>query len=71
SAGKTGTAETGRTTPEGMPINNAWFVGFAPGTPGQEPSLCMAILIEDGQSGSVTAAPLFAEILAAFVASKE
>ena len=71
SAGKTGTAETGRTTPEDMPINNAWFVGFAPGTPGQEPSLCMAILIEDGQSGSVTAAPLFAEILAAFVALKE
>lgn len=71
SAGKTGTAETGRTSPLGIAINNAWFVGYAPSTPGQEPSICMAILIEDGQSGSVTAAPLFAEIMEAFVALKK
>lgn len=69
-AGKTGTAETGQTTPEGIAVNNAWFVGYTPAAPGEEPSICMAILVEDGQSGSVTAAPLYKEIMEAFVAAK-
>jgi penicillin-binding protein 2 len=57
-AGKTGTAE--HDTRHGR-INRAWFIGFAPY---EEPSLALAVLIEEGQSGGHTAAPVAGEIFA-------
>ncbi len=55
-AGKTGTAEV-----EGVPLNHAWFAGFAPY---QEPRIAFAVVVEwtEGQGGD-TAAPVAAEIL--------
>jgi penicillin-binding protein 2 len=57
-AGKTGTAEF--ETREGR-IKRAWFIGFAPY---ENPTVAMAIVIEDGESGGHTAAPVAGEILA-------
>lgn len=58
-AGKTGTAEFD--TRQGR-IKRAWFIGFAPY---EQPTVAMAVLIEDGVSGGHTAAPVAGEILAA------
>lgn len=49
-AGKTGTAQTA-----GQEKTNAWFIGFGPFT---DPTLAIAILIEEGGEGSAVAAPL-------------
>jgi penicillin-binding protein 2 len=57
-AGKTGTAEF--QTRSGR-INRAWFIGFAPY---EQPTVALAVVIEDGASGSHTAAPVAREILA-------
>jgi cell division protein FtsI/penicillin-binding protein 2 len=62
-AGKTGTAEL-----PGKP-SHAWFIGFAPygsatgKTPGKR--IAFAVLIENGQYGGTTAAPVAGEIVAA------
>lgn len=54
-AGKTGTAERGDGT------NLAWFVAFAPAA---DPTVAIAVVIEDTQStGGETAAPIAAEVL--------
>ena len=62
-AGKTGTAEfdvyekgvrVGR-------INQTWFIGFAPY---ENPQVALAVLVEDGESGGHTAAPVAGRILA-------
>ena len=57
-AGKTGTAQF--KTGDGM-INRAWFIGFAPF---EQPTVAMAVLIEDGVSGGHIAAPVAGQILA-------
>ena len=57
-AGKTGTAEF--QTKDGR-INRAWFIGFAPY---EKPTVAMAVVIEDGESGSHTAAPVAQQIFA-------
>ncbi len=57
-AGKTGTAEF--QTRAGR-INRAWFIGFAPY---EQPTVAVAVVIEDGASGSHTAAPVAHQILA-------
>ena len=57
-AGKTGTAEV--ETPHGR-INRAWFIGFAPF---DQPQVALAVVIEEGNSGGHTAAPVAGEILA-------
>lgn len=49
--GKTGTAEN----PHGKP--HAWFIGFA-----QNPQIAVAIIVENGGSGGVVAAPIAREI---------
>ncbi|MBI5393817.1 MAG: penicillin-binding protein 2 [Verrucomicrobia bacterium] len=60
-AGKTGTAQV-------MDVHNniighrAWFVSFAPF---ENPQYAMAILLEDGDSGGQTAAPIAGQIYAA------
>jgi len=56
-SGKTGTAEVGRG------INrrkNTWFIAFAPS---ERPTVAVALVIENGESGGATAAPLVGAIL--------
>ena len=43
SAGKTGSAETGEKDENGQPVNNAWFVGYAPL---DKPQLAVAVFVE-------------------------
>ena len=59
SAGKTGSAETGRLTASGQGINHAWFAGFTPLT---HPRYVIVVFVEEGMSGSNVAAPIFREI---------
>lgn len=55
SVGKTGTAQVNKDT--GLLF--AWFSGF---TPVEHPRYVITVLVEDGESGGKTAAPLFREI---------
>lgn len=56
SAGKTGSAETVR---DGRPVTHAWFAGWVPvGTT----RYVIVVLVEDGKSGGLVAAPLFRQI---------
>lgn len=57
-AGKTGTAEF--ETPTGR-IKRTWFIGFGPY---EQPQVAVVVLIEDGESGGHTAAPVAGEIFA-------
>jgi cell division protein FtsI/penicillin-binding protein 2 len=59
SAGKTGSAETGRLS-QGKSINHAWFAGFAPAA---DPQYAAVVFVEEGMSGGDIAAPLFREIM--------
>ncbi len=56
-AGKTGTAEYG---PVSRRRTHAWMMAFAPF---DQPSVAMALVIEDGESGGRTAAPLVRKIM--------
>lgn len=60
SAGKTGSAETGRQSKSGKGINHAWFGGYAPL---EQPRYAVVVFIEDGMSGGDVAAPVFREIV--------
>ncbi|EGO64246.1 peptidoglycan D,D-transpeptidase FtsI family protein [Acetonema longum] len=60
SAGKTGSAETGKTGVSGKSINHAWFAGYAPLN---NPRYVAVVFIEEGMSGSDVAAPIFREIM--------
>lgn len=60
SAGKTGSAETGRRNIVGQGINHAWFAGYGPL---QNPQYAIVVFVEDGMSGGDVAAPIFSEIL--------
>ncbi len=64
SAGKTGSAETGRLL-EGKSINHAWFAGF---TPADDPQYAAVVFIEEGMSGGDIAAPVFKEMMERIVA---
>ena len=55
--GKTGTAEIGRGE---MRRKNAWFIAYAPA---ENPTIALALVVENGEGGGVTAAPLAAEVL--------
>ncbi|MBR4726516.1 MAG: penicillin-binding protein 2 [Clostridia bacterium] len=57
-AGKTATAQTGRTR-AGEEIYNAWFTGFFPA---DAPRYAVTVLVEDGGEGAVSCAPLVREI---------
>ncbi|SMC59181.1 peptidoglycan D,D-transpeptidase FtsI family protein [Sporomusa malonica] len=61
SAGKTGSAETGRKNITGQGINHAWFAGYAPL---EHPNYVIVVFVEEGMSGSNVAAPIFREIAA-------
>lgn len=58
-AGKTGTAERG---PDVAP--HSWFIGFAPGQEGTEPTIAVAVIVEGGGSGSGLAAPIGGAVMA-------
>lgn len=58
-AGKTGTAEVGRGASR---RKNVWFIAYAPA---KNPTLALAIVIENGDTGGSTAAPRAREILKA------
>lgn len=60
SAGKTGSAETGRQNLAGEGISHAWFAGYGPLG---NPQYAIVVFVEDGMSGGDIAAPIFAEIL--------
>ncbi len=60
-AGKTGTAETGRVTPGGQELYDAWFAGF---WPAYSPRLVIVVLMEDTTEGGGAAARVFGQILA-------
>lgn len=60
SAGKTGSAETGRKNVVGQGISHAWFAGYGPLN---NPQYAIAVFVEDGMSGGDVAAPIFGEIL--------
>lgn len=60
SAGKTGSAETGRMNGAGQGISHAWFAGYGPL---KNPQYAIVVFIEDGMSGGDAAAPIFGEIL--------
>ena len=59
-AGKTSTAQTGRTDADGNELCHAWMTGFFPVN---HPQYAVTVLIEDGGSGNETAAPVFREII--------
>ncbi|MEA1961862.1 MAG: penicillin-binding protein 2 [Bacillota bacterium] len=58
-AGKTATSQTGRENEEGEEILNTWFTGYLPA---QHPKWAIVVMIEEGISGSQSAAPVFREI---------
>lgn len=57
-AGKTATAQTGKSDENGE-IYNAWFAGYFPA---ENPKYAVAVLKEDGGEGAVSCAPVFKEI---------
>lgn len=57
-AGKTATAQTGRTE-NGEEIYNAWFSGYFPA---DNPKYAVAILRENGGEGAISCAPVFKQI---------
>lgn len=57
-AGKTATAQTGKTE-NGEEIYNAWFAGYFPA---ESPKYAVAVLKENGGEGAVSCAPVFREI---------
>ncbi|MDR0943113.1 MAG: hypothetical protein LBM41_01115 [Ruminococcus sp.] len=60
-AGKTSTAQTGQFKPDGTEIVRVWFTGFFPY---HKPKYAVTVICEDGISGTLTAAPVFADIAA-------
>ncbi|SEO26522.1 peptidoglycan D,D-transpeptidase FtsI family protein [Propionispora vibrioides] len=65
SAGKTGSAETGRMQ-QGKSVNHAWFAGYAPL---QKPQYAAVVFVEEGHSGGDVAAPIFREIFSEVIAN--
>ncbi len=61
-AGKTSTAEVGS---KESGTNLAWFIAFAPA---DAPEIVVVVLVEEGETGGRTAAPLAAEFLEAYFA---
>jgi peptidoglycan glycosyltransferase len=62
-AGKTGTAEVGKSVP-----THAWFIAFAPA---KSPTVAMVVLIEHGGLGGRVAAPAAKKVLETALAAQE
>lgn len=58
SGGKTGSAQTGWYV-DGQRYQHGWYTGFFPQ---ENPEYAMCVFVENGKSGSETAAPIFKEI---------
>jgi penicillin-binding protein 2 len=58
-AAKTGTAQTGKSSPAGE-VTHAWLVAFAPT---ENPEIAVAVLIEEGGQGHEAALPVAKEML--------
>ena len=58
SGGKTGSAQTGWVV-DGEMYQHGWYTGFFPE---KNPAFAMCVFVENGKSGSETAAPIFKEI---------
>lgn len=54
--GKTATAQTGRFHEDGTEELQAWFTGFFPA---DEPKYVVTVLVEDGNTGNLSAGPVF------------
>ncbi len=63
-AGKTSTAEVGAGEDK---KNHAWFIAFAPA---DAPEIVVVVLVEEGETGGRTAAPLAAEFLEGYFAGR-
>jgi len=62
-AGKTGTAETGRSDASGASLNDAWFIAFAPV---ESPKIAIAVVVEDSTGfGGQVAAPIARDVIQA------
>jgi penicillin-binding protein 2 len=60
SAGKTGSAESGRVDDEGESVIDSLFVGYAPL---EKPQMAIAVIVEGGGAGGDCAAVIFKEII--------
>ena len=58
-AGKTGTAQTGSFDEVGNEKLDAWFAGYFPA---ENPKYVVAVVVENGTTGNMSAGPVFAEI---------
>ncbi|MGR6835573.1 peptidoglycan D,D-transpeptidase FtsI family protein [Syntrophomonas erecta] len=58
-AGKTATSQTGRYTEQNDEVLNTWFAGYFPA---DNPRWAVVVMVEEGISGSQSAAPVFKEI---------
>lgn len=58
-AGKTGTSQTGALKENEQEILDTWFGGYFPA---REPRWAMVVIVEEGESGARSAAPVFKEI---------
>ena len=64
-SGKTGTAEIGVGERR---RKNAWFIAYAPS---ENPTVALAIVVENGEGGGATAAPKAAEVLKAIFGERQ
>ncbi|HCG98931.1 MAG TPA: hypothetical protein DE036_03780 [Actinobacteria bacterium] len=61
-AGKTGTAEVGKGAP------HAWFVGFAPA---DDPTIVVAVIVENAGTGGKVAAPIAKEVMKTWIGKND
>lgn len=65
-AGKTGTSQTGALKENEQEILDTWFGGYFPA---QEPRWAIVVIVEEGESGARSAAPVFKEMARSMVGS--
>jgi penicillin-binding protein 2 len=66
--GKTGTAEREQRGPDGRKRNTTWFASFAPY---ERPQFAVVVMVEDGESGGRTCAPIARDVYQALVAMSQ
>ena len=57
--GKTGTAERNERRADGQKKNTVWFISYAPY---ERPQWAVVVMVEDGQSGGSTCAPIARDV---------
>lgn len=57
--GKTGTAERDERRADGQKKNTVWFISYAPY---ERPEYAVVVMVEDGQSGGMTCAPIARDV---------